>query len=152
MKEKNKRTVWDWFNRLVQSVKQMLGIIPKDVAYYTEESIKVINNIKKAIDSGTALTLVSIFPGETDDNIRAWISDNLTKAALAMEIVNDCKDSENIEDVLACLERWLKPLSKHMRDATYHKLNSVLVSFVHGEQLRQRLYDLYTDIKYIDQK
>lgn len=149
---KKNHTVWQWMKDQVAKVKSILGIIPKKIRMYNAQSLEITRNLKKWVDSPAAIAITSIIPTQWDDNARQLFSDYLKQALLYLQIIADCNEHENVEDMVMCWADKIKEFPPDARNALYIKLASLLTRFQDSEQLRQRLYDLYAQMDYVDSK
>lgn len=120
--------------KLLDKLRDILKIVPKRIREYAEITQPIVDKIKQAVDSGVALTIVEIIPGEIDDTIRAKLSKLLT-------LLSDG------------LHGHLHEMPEYAQNAMYAKLGALLLADLdEWKEERETLYDLYQAILYSRRK
>jgi hypothetical protein len=91
---------------------------------HVQPSIEVVERIKNIVDSVIGDVIVAVIPGDADDKLRLWISDNLSKALVILRISADIINEPDTTQKVFKLAQYLKTLSPAMRSAVYMKLAS----------------------------
>lgn len=126
--------------------------IPRDVRLYATQSLEITRRIKGILTHPVADIVLAIIPTEWDNIVRDGLVEALNEAVKHLAIVETCKDHENTNEMLLCWVEELKKLPKHAQNAMLHKLASLLTALQHGKELKQSLYDTYTQIAYVNSK
>jgi hypothetical protein len=148
---KNKPTVWQWMATAVANVKAAIGIIPKKVKIYVSRSLEITTAIKNVLNNPVTDIITAIIPSTWDDEAVAFIRASIEKALPYLYIVDKC-DSDNLEDMLQCWVTELRKMPEHTQNAMLLKLASLLTAMQDKDALRQRLYDLYVQLQYVENK
>lgn len=148
---KNKPTVFEWMATAVASVKAAMGIIPKKVKLYASRSLEITTTIKEMLNSPVTDIVTTIIPSEWDDHIVAALRGFIERSLPYLTIVDKC-ESDNLEDMLQCWVTELRKLPEHAQNAMLLKLASLLTAMQDNDALRQRFYDLYVQMQYVDNK
>lgn len=149
---KNKKTIWEWMEQAVATIKTIMGIIPKNVKKYATNSLEVTTRLKSVLDNPVVDIITAIVPGNSDDAIVKSMRELVGKAIQFLTIVDNCADKEDVNEMLLCWADNVRKLHPTLQGAALHKLASLLTAYQDNEALRQRLYDLYVQMMYVDKK
>lgn len=126
--------------------------IPRDVRVYATQALEVTSRIKGILTHPVADILLAIVPTDWDKIVRDGIVEALNEAVKHLAIVETCAAHTDTNEMLLCWVAELRKLPKHAQNAMLHKLASLLTALQHGKELKQSLYDTYTQITYVHSK
>ena len=138
--------------KINKQVKSALQQFDSYVDAHVDVALKVSIAIKNLLNSPVADIVTAIIPGELDNTIRVKLVSALDKVVEALTIVDTCKQYTNLNDKLKCFITQLQQRDPQLQDAVLQKLASLLAANLDGQKLKQSLYDLYTQAKYISTK
>lgn len=136
-----------FLKELFDDVRSWLGRIPKRVRVLISNSLEVTTAIRKALNSPIAVAITDIIPGEWDNTLRDAILKAIEDTMPYLLIVDTCKQHETTEAMLQCWVTELRKHPKHVQDALLIKLAALLTAIQDNKQLRQNLYDTYTQMQ-----
>ena len=119
---------------------------------HIETALKVTIALKNLLNSPAADILTTIIPGELDNVIRTQLLNATIKAVEVLTIADNCKQCTDPEEKLQCFVQQIKQRDPNLQDAILQKLASLLAAELDGQKLKQALYDLYTQAKYVTSK
>lgn len=119
---------------------------------HIDTALKVTTALKNILSSPVADIITTIIPGNLDDTIRTQLLNAVTKAVEVLTIVDNCKQCTRLEDKLKCFVQQLQQYDPNLQDAILQKLASLTAAQLDGQRLKQELYDLYTQAKYVTTK
>ncbi len=138
--------------KLRAPIKAALSQFDQYVDAHIDTALHVTTAIKNILASPVADILTAIIPGTLDDTIRTKLVAALDKAIEALTIADNCKQCTTIEDKLQCFIQQIRQRDPQLQDALLQKLASLLAGQLDGGRLKQAIYDLYTQAKYITTK
>jgi hypothetical protein len=133
-------------------IKSALKQFDQYVDAHIELALQVTTALKKILSSPVTDIITAIIPGNLDDNIRTQLINALNKAIEALTIVDSCRQCTGLDDKLKCFVQQIQQRDPQLQDAILQKLASLLASGLDGQRLKQALYDLYTQAKYVTTK
>ncbi|QTE36025.1 hypothetical protein J3L18_23215 [Mucilaginibacter gossypii] len=113
-----------WFSTKVETLPATVTVDEID------HVIKIVENIKKAVNSPFAILATTLIPGTIDDAIRTKLSDFLPQLLAGLTFAKDSKVSYNSETVLDDLLKKIRFSDKEDQDALYHSMASRLLIIV----------------------
>ncbi len=119
---------------------------------HIDTALKVTTAIKNALASPAADIITAIIPGNLDDTIRAQLLNAIIKVVEVLTIADNCKQCTSAEEKLKCFITQIQQRDPQLQDAILQKLASLLAAELDGQRLKQALYDLYTQAKYVTSK
>ena len=129
-------------------LKAMLHEFDSYVDAHIDTALKITVGLKRFLSSPVADVVTAIIPGDVDVIIRTQLVNALGKVIDALTIADTCRQHKDISARLECFIEQLKLYDPHLQDAILQKLASLLAGQLHGQRLKQSLYDLYTQAKY----
>jgi hypothetical protein len=129
-------------------LKVMLREFDTYVDAHIDTALKITGGLKKLLTSPVADIVTAIIPGDVDEIIRRQLVNALGKVIEALTIADKCRQHKDINARLECFIQQLKLHDPNLQDAILQKLASLLAGQLHGQRLKQSLYDLYTQAKY----
>lgn len=134
--------------KLRGQVKMMLREFDDYVDKHIDMALTITAGLKKLLSSPVADVITAIIPGDVDEIIRRQLITALGKVIEALTIADKCREHKEAGARLACFVAQLKLHDPNLQDAILQKLASLLAGQLHGQRLKQSLYDLYTQAKY----
>jgi hypothetical protein len=119
---------------------------------HIDTALKVTTAIKNALASPAADIITAIIPGSLDDTIRTQLLNAIIKVVEVLTIADNCKQCTSAEEKLKCFVAQIQQRDPQLQDAILQKLASLLAAELDGQRLKQALYDLYTQAKYVTTK
>lgn len=113
-------------------VENLFAKIPHDIKTFANISIDILNKVKAALNSNTAVEINAIIPGDWDDN--------LVKSGYVL-----------ISGLITTLQSIGNSISDDDKDALIAKASSKLTALQDGNKLPQNKYDLYNQVAYSNQ-
>ncbi|RTL56233.1 MAG: hypothetical protein EKK37_17320 [Sphingobacteriales bacterium] len=133
-------------------IKRIYSQIDDALKQYVPLALTVTRKIKEALQSPAADLIEQLIPGDVDKTIRSLLIKGLDYAITSLLVVDECNAAATLEEKLACYMKYLQKLSPDARDAALIKLASLISKDMHGHQLKQHVYDLFTQGKFSEQK
>lgn len=123
---------------IAESIIDFFSKIPSEIKEYAEKAIPVVNDIKEALNSGTAVDITNLIPGTWDDGLRIAAS-NLCAGLIAIfKSVDESDVDEEIKNVA--------------KGKLLLGMGSGIVALMDNNELPGNRYDAYTQIAYSNQK
>lgn len=119
---------------------------------HIETALRLTTALRNILSSPVTDIVTAIIPGDLDDKIRTQLLNATVKAVEVLTIADSCKGCSTVEEKLHCFVDQLRQRDPQLQDAILQKLASLLASQLDGERLKQVLYDLYTQAKYVSNK
>lgn len=119
---------------------------------HIETALRLTTALRNILSSPVTDIVTAIIPGDLDDKIRTQLLNATVKAVEVLTIADSCKRCSTVEEKLYCFIDQLRQRDPQLQDAILQKLASLLASQLDGERLKQALYDLYTQAKYVSNK
>jgi hypothetical protein len=135
-------------NKLKSRLKSALKNFDRFIDAHVDTALQITTALKNILNSPVADVLSAILPGQLDGLIKNQLVDALDKAITALTIADTCKTCTDLNSKLACFVSEVKKLNPDLQNALLQKLASLISAHLHGQQLQQCLYDLYTQSKY----
>jgi len=130
-------------------IKSALKQFDQYVNTHVETALQITTALKYMLSSPVADIITAIIPGTIDDVLRTQLLNALNKITEALSIVDSCKQFTDLNDKLKCFVQQLGQRDPQLQDAVLLKLSSLLAAELDGQKLKQSLYDLYTQAKYV---
>ena len=130
-------------------IKSALKQFDQYVDAHIDTALQITTTLKAMLSSPAADIITSIIPGTADDVLRTQLLNALNKITEALSIVDSCKQYTDLNDKLKCFVQQLSQRDPKLQDAILLKLSSLLAAELDGNKLKQSLYDLYTQAKYV---
>jgi len=130
-------------------IKSALKQFDQYVNTHVETALQITTALKYMLSSPVADIITAIIPGTIDDVLRTQLLNALNKITEALSIVDSCKQFTDLNDKLKCFVQQLSQRDPQLQDAVLLKLSSLLAAELDGQKLKQSLYDLYTQAKYV---
>jgi hypothetical protein len=130
-------------------IKSALKQFDQYVDAHIDTALQITSALKSMLASPAADIITAIIPGSADDVLRTQLLNALTKITEALSIVDSCKQYTDLNDKLKCFVQQLSQRDPKLQDAILLKLSSLLAAELDGQKLKQSLYDLYTQAKYV---
>jgi len=130
-------------------IKSALKQFDQYVNTHVETALQITTALKNMLNSPAADIITAIIPGTVDDVLRTQLLNALNKITEALSIVDNCKQFTDLNDKLKCFVQQLSQRDPQLQDAVLLKLSSLLAAELDGQKLKQSLYDLYTQAKYV---
>lgn len=138
--------------KIKNRLKKLLGKFDNYMDNHIDTALKVTSGLKRMLSSPVADIITAIVPGDADNVIRQQLISAISKAVDALAIIDNCKQYGDVNEKLSCFITQLHQLDPKLRDAILQKLASLLSGQLDGQRLKQSLYDLYTQAKYVASK
>ena len=133
-------------------IKTALKQFDQYVDAHIETALQITTALKNILASPVADIVTAIIPGNLDNTIRTQLLNATTKAVEVLTITDNCKQCTNAEEKLKCFVQQIQQRDPQLQDAILQKLASLLTAQLDGQRLKQALYDLYTQAKYVSNK
>jgi len=130
-------------------IKSALKQFDQYVNTHVETALQITTALKNMLSSPVADIITAIIPGTVDNILRTQLLNALNKITEALSIVDSCKQFTDLNDKLKCFVQQLSQRDPQLQDAVLLKLSSLLAAELDGQKLKQSLYDLYTQAKYV---
>lgn len=118
-----------FFQRIISEIKELFqGLLP-ELKEAIEIGVKVVENIKAAVDSPVADILTAIIPTDIDETIKIQLRAHLPKILIELRLVQDCSDETDPDKIVACALRTIQQLEGDFKSAFLHDL-SILIAQV----------------------
>ena len=115
-------------------------------------ALRLTTALKNILASPVADIITAIIPGDLDNVIRTQLLNATVKAVEVLTIADTCKQCTDTQEKLKCFVAQIQQRDPHLQDAILQKLASLIASHLDGQRLKQSLYDLYTQAKYVSNK
>ncbi len=136
-------------NKMRSRIKSVLQQWDEYIDSNAEAALKVTTVIKRILESPVTDILTAVIPGEADDLLRKRLIMALDYAITALQARDNCATCEDVSSKLQCMVEQLKQLPEDKKDALLQKLASLMTYSMDGRRLKQNLYDLYVQAKYV---
>jgi len=130
-------------------IKTALKQFDQYVSAHIDTALQITTALKNLLASPVADVITAIIPGTADDVLRTELLLALNKAVEALSIVDNCKQFTDLNDKFKCFIDQIRQRDPQLQDAILLKLASLLGAQFDGNKLKQSLYDLYTQAKYV---
>lgn len=132
---------------LFDEIRALLGKIPKRIRVLIANSLEVTTAIRAKLDSTAAILITDLIPGDRDNELREGLIHAIDQSMPYLMVVDACKDKPTTEEMIQCWIEQLRTMPKHTQDALLIKLAALLTAIQDKKELRQNLYDTYTQMQ-----
>lgn len=126
--------------KISAKVKALLSKFDKVLKENVDTALTITTVMKQFLESGFALTITDLIPGNVDEFARLQTLKVLEKVIENLNIVRTCKDKTGTEKV-KCFLVELRKLHPDLQEAILLKTASRLAAKFDGERYKQNVYD-----------
>ena len=129
-------TILEKLQQFASWLSDLFNKIPAHIKEYAEAAIAITKQVQDGLNSGTAIIITELIPGEWDDNLRTEANSILTFLLEVLKAIDNIGSAEN----------------KVATDAIYAKMASALIGIQDKKELPENKYDLYMQSIYSKSK
>jgi hypothetical protein len=135
--------------KIRQRIKRVLQEADEYLDNHVEMALKVTMKLKQLLASPGADLITALIPGTLDDLVKQRLIKALEEVICLLTIADECKEHKDVSERVTCFAKQLQAHAPELRDALLLKMASLLASRLDGNRLKQNLYDLYSQAKYV---
>ena len=136
------------FAKLKTKLKTLFTELDSYLETHIDTALQITSKLKTLITSPQADVIAALLPAGLDPNLQQQLVNVIDKAIAALSLAENCKQYSATDEKLQCFLTQLQQLTPQLQQAVLQKLASVLTGLLHGQSLKQHLYDVYTQVKY----
>lgn len=137
---------------LNKSVRKIMQDYTPEVEAKLDVAIRFSTGIKNALESGTALALVTLLPGDNDEELRQKAIDAANFTIDKLNIVKTCVGKDGLAEKIQCVLDELKNYTKESTHAYILKFASLMTAFLDDMEKREHFYDTIAQMSVVASK
>lgn len=137
---------------LNKNVRKIMQDYTPEVEEKLDVAIRFSTGVKNALQSGTALALVAVLPGDKDEELRQKAIHAANFAIDKLNIIKTCVGKDGLDEKIQCVLDELKNYTSESTHAYILKLASLMTAFLDDMAQREHFYDTITQMSVVASK
>ncbi len=137
---------------LFAKIKSKLNVLLNEFDNFIDShlniALQITTELKNILSAPPSDILSAIIPASLTPALRQEIITALDKAVTTLNLAETCKQYTDLNEKLNCFIQQVKKMEPDLQEAVLQKVASLLTGILHGNSLKQYLYDLYTQTKF----
>jgi hypothetical protein len=140
------------FAKIKNKLKVLLNDFDSFIDSHLNIALQITTELKNILSAPPSDILSAIIPASITPALRQEIITAIDQTITTLNLAETCKQYIDLNEKLNCFIQQVQKMDPDLQEAVLQKITSLVTGILHGNSLKQYLYDLYAQIKTSAQK